>query len=222
MSHTIKKIKLRGKQFDQQINPTVQVPTDAVAMSLNKIINDITMSSNPKTEGQSTEPIQVDPSITPVIDNLQQITPPSQPINIPQLPPQPPPQVPPPQKPLPQNPPSNLPLTPPDTPENEPCIKEIIDNSDITDFLTSTLGNDPEIECNEIYDNNLSSSESARFKITTKTNKDIRGFFYSIKSEDNFVQTSHIETINHNQVNLIINNLSKKSVDFSLCYIALF
>lgn len=77
-------------------------------------------------------------------------------------------------------------------------------------------------ECKTLMDNVLQPKETAQFTIITDSAEDIIGFVFHILSENNFLHTSHVRRINNNTVDVVINNLSNKPVNFGIHYLAQF
>jgi hypothetical protein len=131
---------------------------------------------------------------------------------------------------IPSSPPplaQSVPLTPPTPPQQSAqCEKESITSSEISSIFDikppdPVVEDDSGIEYGLISGNILSPKETARYKITMESNKDISGFIYTIHAEHNFLFTTHIESISRNVVNIIMNNISNKEITFKISYIAL-
>ena len=107
----------------------------------------------------------------------------------------------------------------PDNTESSPILKEIIDNSHIID-LQQTSQPSLNMESKTLTGNILNPYECAKFIIVTDKTEEIIHFGFNIISKCGFVHTAHVESILDNRVNLVVNNLSNKVVDFSLQYLS--
>ena len=79
-----------------------------------------------------------------------------------------------------------------------------------------------DVEIKELTGNELKNRETARYTVVPDTDKPIKFFDYSISSAENFLFSSHLENIDSNNANIIMNNISKKDVSFDIKYMALF
>ena len=107
--------------------------------------------------------------------------------------------------------------------------KETLDNEEIMSFISNgsvpDSNEEPNIEVDKI-DNFLLANECARFTIKCKLNQPIKGVFYTLQSDSNFLNTSHLDKEKNNEPTnkfaIVINNLSNKKVSFTIGYVAFF